>query len=115
MVISINLVSTYMVSEIGNGLIEKIEKNSPTLGRNAIFTKTSKISRLPRYLTINFVRFQWKAQEQIKAKILKRVQFPFELDMVPFCTPELTAKLQPAKQKLKEIADRKADEKVKSF
>ncbi|KAJ3258242.1 deubiquitinating enzyme [Boothiomyces macroporosus] len=112
--VNIGAVSTYMVSEIGNGLIEKIEKNSPTLGRNAIFTKTSKISRLPRYLTINFVRFQWKAQEQIKAKILKRVQFPFELDMVPFCTPELTAKLQPAKQRLKEIADRKADEKIEN-
>lgn len=25
-------VSTYMVSEIGNGLVEKIEKNSPTTG-----------------------------------------------------------------------------------
>lgn len=43
------------------GLTEKVEKNSPTLGRDAIYTKTSKITRLPKYLTvsnqINFSRF----------------------------------------------------------
>lgn len=34
------------------GLTEKIEKNSPTLERDAIYTKTSKITRLPKYLTV---------------------------------------------------------------
>lgn len=34
------------------GLMEKIEKNSPTLGRDAIYTKASKITRLPKYLTV---------------------------------------------------------------
>ncbi len=78
----------------------------------AWYTKTSKISRLPKYLTFNFVRFQWKAAEAIKAKILKRVQFPFELDMITFCTPELAKKLEPAKLRLKEISDKKAEAKV---
>nr|KAJ3421410.1 hypothetical protein HK105_003620 [Polyrhizophydium stewartii] len=105
-------VSTYLVSEIAASLTEKIEKNSPTLNRSSVYTKTSKISRLPQYLAINFVRFQWKPQERVKAKILKRVQFPFELDMTPFCTTELQHKLAPAKQRLKEVAEKKADEKV---
>jgi ubiquitin carboxyl-terminal hydrolase 14 len=108
-------VSTFMFQEIANGLVEKIEKNSPTLNRNAIYTKTSKISRLPQYLTVNFVRFQWKPQEKIKAKILKRVQFPFELDMYSFCTEELQRKLEPAKQRVKEVSDRKAEEKKKKI
>ncbi|KAJ8328683.1 deubiquitinating enzyme [Batrachochytrium dendrobatidis] len=103
-------VSTYLVSEIANSLIEKIEKNSPSLNRSAKYSKSSKITRLPQYLTVNFVRFQWKPQENVKAKILKRVQFPMELDMVPFCTPELQEKLAPAKQRLKEMSDKKADE-----
>jgi ubiquitin carboxyl-terminal hydrolase 14 len=34
------------------GLKEKIEKNSPTLGRNAVYEKTSRITRLPKYLTV---------------------------------------------------------------
>jgi ubiquitin carboxyl-terminal hydrolase 14 len=93
-------------------LVEKLEKNSPTTGQMATYTRTSKISRLPRYLTINFVRFQWKATERVKAKILKRVKFPFELDMVSFCTPDLIAKLEPAKLRLKELSDKKAEEKV---
>ncbi len=94
-------------------MIEKIEKTSPTTGSMATYTKTSKFTRLPQYLSINFVRFQWKASERVKAKILKRVQFPFDLDLVGFCTPELVAKLEPAKTKLKEIADKKAEEKVR--
>ncbi|KAH6570441.1 hypothetical protein BASA62_004358 [Batrachochytrium salamandrivorans] len=104
-------VSTYLVSEIATSLVEKLEKNSPSLGRSAVYSKSSKITRLPQYLAINFVRFQWKAQERVKAKILKRVQFPFDLDMVPFCTSELQEKLAPAKQRLKEMSDKKADEK----
>lgn len=103
--------STYMTTEIGNGLVEKIEKTSPSLGRNAMYTKKSKISKLPKYLTINFIRFQWKPQDRIKAKILKRVQFPFELDMVSYCAPDLQKKLAPAKQRLKEISDKKSERK----
>lgn len=41
------------------GLTEKVEKNSPTLGRDAIYTKASKITRLPKYLTVsNPIGFQ---------------------------------------------------------
>ena len=93
-------------------MIETLDKTSPTLNRSAKYTKASKISRLPEYLTVNFVRFQWKPQERIKAKILKKVKFPFELDMASFCTPELVEKFEPARARLKELEDLKAQAKV---
>ncbi len=34
------------------GLTDKVEKHSEKLGRDAVFTLTSKITRLPRYLCI---------------------------------------------------------------
>ena len=61
----------YLTDGINEALVEKIEKNSPSLGRQAVYTKTTKIDRLPKYLTVNFVRFFWKPQERIKAKILR--------------------------------------------
>ncbi|KAI8595025.1 hypothetical protein EDD21DRAFT_329770 [Dissophora ornata] len=95
------------VNYIHNGILEsldqKIEKNSPTLGRSAMYTKSQRISRLPAYLTVNFVRFFWKPTEQVKAKILRKVKFPFELDASQFCTSELQAKLSNTKVKLREL------------
>ena len=63
--------STILASEISASLTEKLEKTSTDLGRTAVYTKTSQITKLPKYLSINFVRFQWKAKEKLKAKILK--------------------------------------------
>ncbi|KAI8617251.1 hypothetical protein BC830DRAFT_122369 [Chytriomyces sp. MP71] len=94
-------VSTYMLTDLENGFVETIEKNSETLGRTATYKKVTKITRLPKYLTVNFVRFQWKPSERVKAKILKRVKFPFELDASSLCNLSLLEKLSPAKLHLK--------------
>ncbi|KIW47455.1 uncharacterized protein PV06_00150 [Exophiala oligosperma] len=85
------------------GLTEEIEKNSPTLDRNAIYTKTSRVSRLPKYLTVHFVRFFWKKDVQKKAKILKKVTFPEEMDAVEFCTDDLRKRLIPVRDKVRDI------------
>jgi hypothetical protein len=53
------------------GLTGELEKNSAVLGRSAVFQKTSRISKLPQYLTVQFVRFFWKKDSQKKAKILR--------------------------------------------
>jgi len=37
-----------------SGLSEKIDKHSPSLDRDSVYTKTSLITRLPRYLTVSF-------------------------------------------------------------
>jgi ubiquitin carboxyl-terminal hydrolase 14 len=85
------------------GLKEKIEKRSPTLDRDAIYTKESRIARLPKYLTVHFVRFFWKRESQKKAKIMRKVSFPAELDVVEFCTDELKKQLIPVRDKVREI------------
>ncbi|KAH7418097.1 hypothetical protein BKA64DRAFT_700635 [Cadophora sp. MPI-SDFR-AT-0126] len=85
------------------GLEEKIEKRSDVLDRDAIYTKKSKIARLPKYLTVHFVRFFWKREAQKKAKIMRKVTFPDELDVVEFCTDELKAMLIPVRDKVREV------------
>ncbi|KAK6587242.1 hypothetical protein PZA11_000532 [Diplocarpon coronariae] len=85
------------------GLEEKLEKNSSVLDRDAIYTKKSKISRLPKYLTVHFVRFFWKKEAQKKAKIMRKVTFPDELDVVEFCTDELKKMLIPVRDKVREV------------
>ncbi|SPQ19761.1 39c72e41-b560-4ce9-a086-9ed369656033 [Thermothielavioides terrestris] len=86
-----------------SGLTEKIEKRSEVLGRDATYTKTSRISRLPKYLTVHFVRFFWKRDVQKKAKIMRKVTFPHELDAVEFCTDELKKALIPVRDKVREV------------
>lgn len=91
------------------GLEEQIEKQSPTLDRNAMYTKRSRISRLPQYLTVHFVRFFWKRETQKKAKIMRKVTFPAELDVVEFCTDELRDQLVPVRDKVREIRKDEVD------
>ena len=47
-----------------------IEKQSPTLGREAVYSSTQRLSRLPTYLTVHMVRFAWKRDINKKAKIM---------------------------------------------
>lgn len=107
----INITVNYMMNGIKEALDEKIEKNSPSLNRSAMYTKTSRVSRLPRYLTVDFVRFFWKPTERVKAKILRKVKFPMELDASEVCTPELQEKMGPAKQRILALAEEKANAK----
>ena len=92
------------------GLEEQIEKRSPTLERDTLYTKKSRIARLPKYLTVHFVRFFWKREAQRKAKIMRKVTFPRELDVVEFCTDTLRKQLVPVRDKVREV--RKDEEDV---
>ncbi|KAG7211952.1 hypothetical protein KM043_011160 [Ampulex compressa] len=95
----------YMISGLKDKMKEQITKMSPTLGKDALYTKTSKISRLPAYLTIQFVRFYYKEKEAINAKILKDVKFPLDFDAFGLCTRELQNKLLPMRKKFKQQDD----------
>ncbi|KAK7549239.1 ubiquitin C-terminal hydrolase-like protein [Phyllosticta citricarpa] len=92
------------------GMVEKIEKNSEVLGRNAVYTKTSRIARLPKYLPVHFMRFDWRRDTGKKAKIMRKVSFPQELDIVEFCSEDLKKLLIPVRDKIREI--RKDEEDV---
>lgn len=100
----------YMHTGLVSRLEENIEKHSSTLGRDAVYTKKSKLSRLPAYLTVQFVRFYFKEKDAINAKILKDVKFPLNLDVFDLCSEELQQKLMPVRAKFKEIEDKKVEE-----
>ncbi|XP_052776253.1 ubiquitin carboxyl-terminal hydrolase 14-like [Mya arenaria] len=100
----------YMHTGLRSRLEEHITKNSPTLGRDAVFKKSNKISRLPAYLTIQFVRFFYKEKESVNAKILKDVKFPLSLDVFELCSEDLQTKLLPQREKFKAQEDKEAEE-----
>lgn len=85
------------------GLSEKIEKKSELLDRDAVYTKTSRISRLPKYLPVHFMRFDWRKTTNKKAKIMRKVTFPMELDATEFCSEDLRKLLIPVRDKIREI------------
>ena len=94
-------------------LEQDIEKNSPSLGRQAVYHETTRVSRLPSYLTVNMVRFYWRRDINKKTKIMRRVKFPFELDATELVTDSLKQKLLPVNEKLKDI-DRDRRERAKT-
>eukprot|EP00752_Nemacystus_decipiens_P016309 g14585.t1 len=101
------------------GLSDKVEKHSEKLGRDAVFTLKSRITRLPRYLCIQVMRFFWKAtpdsmdHQGVKCKIMRPVTFPATLDMYEFCAPSLQAILKvPREAADKLIFEEEAKEKA---
>lgn len=106
----IEITTNLMRDGILAALNEKLEKQSEVLGRNATWTKTFRISRLPKYLVVHFVRFYWKRDTSKKAKILRKVRFPAELDTTEFCTDELKKKTLPIRDALREIRKKQEEE-----
>jgi len=84
-------------------------KQSESLGREARYLRASKIQRLPFYLTIQFVRFFWKQDKQLKAKIVKPIEFPLILDLYDLCTDELKTKLDPKRKEFQEMEDKRLE------
>ena len=85
----------------------EMEMRSTALGRPAVWKKSSAVASLPRYLIVQFVRFDWKRDTQKKAKVLKKVEFPFRLDVGDLCTPSLKRSLLAARRALKDEEDSK--------
>lgn len=99
----------YMHTGLKNRLEETITKNSPTLGRDAAYVKSSKLRRMPAYLTIQFVRFHYKESKAVNAKLLRDVKFPLMLDVFDLCSTELQQKLIPMRDKMKEEEDKQIE------
>uniref|UniRef100_A0A8C4QEL3 Ubiquitin carboxyl-terminal hydrolase n=1 Tax=Eptatretus burgeri TaxID=7764 RepID=A0A8C4QEL3_EPTBU len=103
----INQEVKYLFTGLRGRLQEEITKNSPSLGRDAVYIKSSKISRLPAYLTIQMVRFFYKEKESVNAKILKDVKFPLLLDVLELCSTELQEKMGPIRSLFKDMEEKK--------
>ncbi|PWN36846.1 cysteine proteinase [Meira miltonrushii] len=93
-----------MLSGIMDSLNQQIEKNSSSLGRLAVYNEQQRIDRLPAYLTVHFVRFYWRRDIGKKTKIMRKVKFPFDLDVTQFLSDDLKSKVLPAKNKINEIS-----------
>merc|ERR1712060_922235 len=105
----------YLVNGIETRLVEKIEKNSPQLGRNAIWTQERRIAKLPRILIVQIMRFFWKANINKSCKIKRKVAFPKRLDVQDFCAPllkdkEIERRIAVKDKQLQDEADRVAEE-----
>ena len=96
----------YLATGLTNRLQENITKKSPVLDRDAEYVKTLKVSRLPGYLTVQMMRFQYKQKDAVNAKILKDIKFPLILDVFDLCTADLQQRLVPMRTKFKEHEDR---------
>lgn len=105
----INQEVKYLNTGLRLRLQEEITKHSPSLERNALYIKSSKLSRLPAYLTIQMVRFFYKEKESVNAKVLKDVKFPLMLDVYELCTSEVQEKMVAVRSKFKEVEDKKLE------
>lgn len=105
----INQEVKYLNTGLRLRLQEEITKHSPSLERNALYIKSSKLSRLPAYLTIQMVRFFYKEKESVNAKVLKDVKFPLMLDVYELCTSEVQDKMGAVRSKFKEVEDKKLE------
>uniref|UniRef100_A0AAY4CNP6 Ubiquitin carboxyl-terminal hydrolase n=1 Tax=Denticeps clupeoides TaxID=299321 RepID=A0AAY4CNP6_9TELE len=86
----INQEVKYLATGLRLRLQEEITKLSPSLQRNALYIKSSKVSRLPAYLTVQMVRFYYKEKESVNAKVLKlekKASTPKEVKFEPFSFP----------------------------
>jgi len=103
------------VSHIHQGvtlsLKEHIEKNSPVLGRNAQYEKTSALSSLPPYLVVQFARFgykgasEWAGTAASKVKLTKKISFSKTFDIFDCSSDELKKVLSVGRLKKKEQED----------
>jgi len=107
LVCHINNNTAFLIHGLKEGLEETLTKRSQILDRDATYIRTSRISRLPHYLTVQFMRFFWRSDTGVKAKIVKPVEFPFILDVFDLCTPELQEKLKPQRRLLEEADEKK--------
>ena len=99
----ISIKTNYMNDGIIEALTEKMEKRSDKLGRDAMYTKTSRITQLPQYLVVHFVRFFWRRDVNKKTKIMRKVKFPMELDATEFCEDQFKKDLIPVRDRVRDI------------
>eukprot|EP01028_Stygiella_incarcerata_P000674 TRINITY_DN1103_c0_g2_i1.p1 TRINITY_DN1103_c0_g2~~TRINITY_DN1103_c0_g2_i1.p1 ORF type:complete len:439 (-),score=125.36 TRINITY_DN1103_c0_g2_i1:185-1501(-) len=99
------------ISYAFNGGIDDgtVEKYSARLERDAVFQKRTFMTRLPPYLVVQMVRFEWRRDTAKRAKILKAVKFPVVLDLAPACMDTLSESLIANRRMVEENPSLKID------
>jgi ubiquitin carboxyl-terminal hydrolase 14 len=102
---------SHIYQGISLSLKEHIEKNSPSLGRNAQYEKKSALASLPPYLICQFARFgfkganEWAGTGASKVKLIRNIKFSPTLDLYDCATDDLKTQLSSARLKKKEQDD----------
>ncbi|GEQ71711.1 hypothetical protein JCM33374_g5397 [Metschnikowia sp. JCM 33374] len=105
----IDIKTNFLRDGILNGLKDTIEKYNESLQVNTEHQLTKTITRLPKYLTVHFVRFFWRKDTKKKSKILRKVSFPFELDLAEMLDESIKADKVSVRDKLRAIEKDNAD------
>jgi len=90
---------------------EHIEKQSPTLGRNAQYQKSSAMDSMPPYLVVQFARFgyqganEWAGTTASKVKLTRKCAFSKQFDVLDCASDELKKVLNVGRLKKKEKDD----------
>ncbi|OBA22908.1 cysteine proteinase [Metschnikowia bicuspidata var. bicuspidata NRRL YB-4993] len=105
----IDIKTNFLRDGIMNGLKESIEKFNDTLQVNTEHQLTKTITRLPKYLTVHFVRFFWRTDTKKKSKILRKVLFPFELDLAEMLDESIKAEKIAVRDQLRSIEKENLD------
>eukprot|EP00746_Dinoflagellata_sp_MGD_P000493 gnl/MRDRNA2_/MRDRNA2_100883_c0_seq1.p1 gnl/MRDRNA2_/MRDRNA2_100883_c0~~gnl/MRDRNA2_/MRDRNA2_100883_c0_seq1.p1 ORF type:complete len:556 (+),score=150.83 gnl/MRDRNA2_/MRDRNA2_100883_c0_seq1:113-1780(+) len=103
------------VSHIHQGiqlsLKEHIEKNSPLLGRNAQYEKSSAICSSPQCLIVQFARFgyksknEWAGTDAAKVKLVRKIAFGQTLDIFDLMTDEKKNEMRAGRLRKKDLED----------
>lgn len=102
---NINSEVNHLMEGLRLGLQGDREKTSTVLGRLSVFRGQAVIQTLPPYLTVQMMRFFYKADVQQKAKILRKVNFPLTLDIFELCSDQLKARLDGPRLAYREAED----------
>jgi len=101
--------ATSLEAGLAEGMQEKLTKQSPTLGRDAVYLRDAKLATLPEYLVVHLVRFFYKADVKKKAKVVRPVTFPMILDTYTLCADETRKGLEKGRCILNARRDREVE------
>ncbi|SCU91096.1 LAME_0E11254g1_1 [Lachancea meyersii CBS 8951] len=102
--------TNFMKSGLAESLNEQIEKRSSITEVNSIFSVEKKITKLPEYLTVQYVRFFWKRSTNKKSKILRKVVFPFQLDVSDLLESKYAQEKIKIREALREVEKEKIED-----
>lgn len=101
--------TNFMKSGLQESLKEVIEKRSEFTGVNSKYSVQKEITKLPEFLTVQYVRFFWKKSTGKKSKILRKVVFPFQLDVADMLTKEYSGEKIKVREELRIVDKEKAE------
>lgn len=102
--------TNFLKSGLIDGLDEKIEKRSDITGVDSVYSVHNEIIRLPKLLMVQYVRFFWKRSTGKKSKILRKVVFPFQLDVADMLEEEYKKEKIAVREKLRVVEKEKTEQ-----